>query len=80
MQISQVHLLYASRQVHLHGNTRIWLGENMQKIGGAVFQKSEIYPGYAGVLIVQSPHLLIYTFTFRIMSVGIKFVYFFVNI
>ena len=127
MQISQVHLLHASRQVHFHGNTRISQGENMQKIGSAFMQcfrnhcymyydslcretlaacyrcsygelqsifanfnscSSEIsarlirniYPGYPGVLIVQSPHLLIYTFTSSIMSVGITFVYFFVNI
>ena len=38
MQISQVHLLHASGQVHFHGNTRISQGENMQKIGSAFMQ------------------------------------------
>ena len=37
--------------------------------------RSEIYPGYAGVLIVQSPNLLILTSTFSIMAVGITSVY-----
>ena len=45
MQISQVHLLHASRQVHFHGNTRIWQKENMQKMAVllCIVQKSLLH-------------------------------------
>ena len=57
MQISQVHLLYASRQVHVHGNTRIWQVKNMQKIGSAFMQcfRNHCYSTCIMILCVEKP-------------------------
>ena len=38
IHFNTVNLLHVSRQVHFHGNTRIWQRENMQKIGSAFMQ------------------------------------------